>query len=827
MALRFCILSSLSLACYASWWWGHKDSTTTQIPNADIHLIPTNATWSHFIYMVADNEVMDNFAPQDVADMLRTPDYVNIVVYIDRTNHVGEQATISNIIDCETQTAISGTFNGSKILQKHKEQGGIAHWCQIYDFNHNELSSLDPENLRAFVELMGQHRYWAQLSDYFALTLWGHGAAWRGLGGDTDMNGVRDSLNLVDLFNAIETGYIDFLGRLDILGFDASLMADYAVLTDASYLDIASLLILSPSTEPDNGWNYSALGADDYYRGDQSEKRHDPWPYAKAITANVDYPLTIFDIDKTEEFLSLFTTFIRQVTLALSYGDYGMLMAVLRGESGTFPIESNHNIQDLGFWLANIIDKDNVFWNTCSQRIKAAANKTLTALLDIYSTNTDEVAAFGLTGSAIFYSTNLDDIETFIKYNPNLGSSAYKGQSNYVEFLKQMNATLTRDYKLTNDVCQVKPPTDTTFQLNDEADVSYYPRLGLYKMQWSVTSTVMKGQGEIWHTYVPIATVKGYIWDKRTGTIEDPQIETTLELYWDGRVGTLGSTLQDPTDFDSYIVSMAEIGYLFHDEERRGLPYGYVIKYPVYILSNVIYSNNVTQAKVANISTANGGYVSTRVLLGPRDEDEVSELQLYEISSVGDIYEVPVSDVRILRGLDQRILQWPYVALTYQPLEVATLKVEAYDVFGANESVEMDGDDLLNATVVTTPLPTANPAASSTSSTGVKTPSPTTSTTRVRTPSPTKSTTSTTRNPSTASTASSATSSSTEVKSKAESTKGLSTTVWIIIIAALAVVVIVLIVLFVKTKRDLNASRPEQDASYKPPDVQGYIQMSK
>eukprot|EP01083_Nonionella_stella_P159836 521875_1 len=49
------------------------------------------------------------------------------------------------------------------------------------------------------------------------------------------------------------------------------------------------------------------------------------------------------------------------------------------------------------------------------------------------------------------------------------------------------------------------------------------------------------------------------------------------------------------------------------------------------------------------------------------------------------------------------------------------------------------------------PIPTANPAASSTSSTRVGTPSPTTSTTRVRTPSPTNSTTSTTRNPSTAS----------------------------------------------------------------------------
>ena len=191
-----------------------------------------------------------------------TPDELNLVVYVDRClNCYGSwsdyRLNVSNIYDCDTMEPISGVFAGSKILQKN---GQI--WCQIYDFP-KELNSIKTDIVSNFTSLMSQYQL---SSKYFILTFWDHGGAWYGYGEDDNPGPSKpinyDILSLDQLFGSVKHGLEDtYLGRLDILGFDACIMADYSVLNYIATYDITKYYIASEVSEPGVGWDYLGINA--------------------------------------------------------------------------------------------------------------------------------------------------------------------------------------------------------------------------------------------------------------------------------------------------------------------------------------------------------------------------------------------------------------------------------------------------------------------------------------------------------------------------------------------------------------------------------------
>jgi hypothetical protein len=139
--------------------------------------------WTHLVYLHADND-LEKYGLQDLAEMseayaseIELP--TNLVVLIDRSwafeaDAQGRSfAPIGNIVDCSGRP-YPGTPEGSMLLQLI--EGGKFLLLERYA----ELNMDDSATLRRFVSL-GLSRFPA---DYYAVTMWDHGAPWQ-YGGDS------------------------------------------------------------------------------------------------------------------------------------------------------------------------------------------------------------------------------------------------------------------------------------------------------------------------------------------------------------------------------------------------------------------------------------------------------------------------------------------------------------------------------------------------------------------------------------------------------------------------------------------------------------------
>lgn len=98
-------------------------------------------------------------------------------------------------------------------------------------------------------------------ASYVSLVLWNHGAAWRGIGDDTD-NADGEGMALSTIAQGLEQGLEyprqeNILNRLTLLGFDACLMSEFTVVNAlASYTDY---FLASEDNEPIRGWDWRFL----------------------------------------------------------------------------------------------------------------------------------------------------------------------------------------------------------------------------------------------------------------------------------------------------------------------------------------------------------------------------------------------------------------------------------------------------------------------------------------------------------------------------------------------------------------------------------------
>jgi hypothetical protein len=200
------------------------------------------ARWTVLVYLDGDNNLEPD-ALDDFREMaaVGSSDELNIVVQLDRiSSREGWDDTSS------------GDWEGTMrfLVERDMEPEADAAVEDLGEQNMGDASTL-ADFIAWGVETYPAERY--------ALVIWDHGASWLGVASDDTDNG--DTLSLPELSSAFETardrsGY----GTLDLIGFDACLMAQLDVLKAIE--PYGQVAVASAELEPNQGWAWDAwLGA--------------------------------------------------------------------------------------------------------------------------------------------------------------------------------------------------------------------------------------------------------------------------------------------------------------------------------------------------------------------------------------------------------------------------------------------------------------------------------------------------------------------------------------------------------------------------------------
>ena len=192
-------------------------------------------TWTVLAYSIADTD-LEPFLLADVDEMAEvgSGEGLDIVALVDRAADYSSDGVVG-LEDWTGGRLLEITKGGAEILE------------ELGDVNTG-----DPEVLAGFIAA-GVDAYPA---DNYALIISDHGASWPGVGGDESAE--HDGLTLDEMSSGIGAG-LEAAGveKLDLLGFDACLMATYEVATTLA--PHAERMLASQELEPGHGWDYTAL----------------------------------------------------------------------------------------------------------------------------------------------------------------------------------------------------------------------------------------------------------------------------------------------------------------------------------------------------------------------------------------------------------------------------------------------------------------------------------------------------------------------------------------------------------------------------------------
>ncbi len=294
------------------------------------------ARWTVLVYLDGDNN-LESDALDDLREMARvgSSDELKIVVQLDR---------ISSSEAWDDTSA--GDWEGTRRFLVERDMEPTAE-AALEDMG--ELNMGAQEVLADFVE-WGVRSYPAER---YALVIWDHGASWLGIASDdTD----EDTLSLPELSAALATarersGY----GSLDLIGFDACLMAQLDVFTAVE--PYGQVVVASAELEPNQGWAWDAwLGAL------AADPGQDAYAIAPVIvesyinsyegTGADDVTLSAFDLTKVGA-MSEGLDALAGAMLADTAGSYGSIAQARSFASIYAPTSAEEfNAVDLGHFLA-------------------------------------------------------------------------------------------------------------------------------------------------------------------------------------------------------------------------------------------------------------------------------------------------------------------------------------------------------------------------------------------------------------------------------------------------------------------------------------------
>ncbi|WP_169583022.1 clostripain-related cysteine peptidase [Microbacterium thalassium] len=192
-------------------------------------------SWTFIAYVMGDTN-LEPYALDDLSEMasVGSSEELNIVTMVDRSPDYSSDGVL-NLDDWED----------TKLFEVQQDE-----FVELDDLG--ELNTGDPATLASFIETAITE----YPADNYALLLWDHGGGWLGMGADETDD--EDALELDEISQGIGEGLSAAgVDKLDLLGFDACLMATYEVVS--SLAPYADYMVASEEVEPGHGWNYEQL----------------------------------------------------------------------------------------------------------------------------------------------------------------------------------------------------------------------------------------------------------------------------------------------------------------------------------------------------------------------------------------------------------------------------------------------------------------------------------------------------------------------------------------------------------------------------------------
>ena len=192
-------------------------------------------SWTVLTYSLADTNLEEPMmADLEELGQVGTQEGLNLVALVDRSADY-----------TDTDVLGLGDWVGGKLIEVG--QGEATELEDLGDINTGDPALLSDFITRAITDYP---------ADNYSLIISDHGAAWPGVGDDESAEG--DSLSLAEIKQGIADGLAGTdVEKLDLLGFDACLMATYEVASTLAPL--ADRLVASQELEPGHGWDYSSL----------------------------------------------------------------------------------------------------------------------------------------------------------------------------------------------------------------------------------------------------------------------------------------------------------------------------------------------------------------------------------------------------------------------------------------------------------------------------------------------------------------------------------------------------------------------------------------
>ena len=400
-----CVLALVSAGCSGSDGGSSKSATTdvvatdaattpatdaavTEPPSSEVTegsvidtVVPPDAPragWTVLVYSIADTN-LEPFMMTDVEEMgaVGSGQGLDIVGLVDRAADYSSDPVLG-----------LPDWQGGKLL--HITEGGAEQLADLGD-----IDTGDPQLLADFITT-GIQQYPAE---HYALIISDHGASWPGVGGDESSGG--DGLDLKELQAGIAAGLEGGgVSQLDLLGFDACLMATYEVASTLAPL--SQRMVASQELEPGHGWDYRSLQV----------LRDDPASDADALgTALVDgfeaqakvegtdseITLALLDLTKLpalDEAMSSFTSALTERAAALG-SKIGRERQKVLGFGRSPDPENDTNMVDLGILVGDI--------GVEALDVSDQADSVIRAVNDVVLHSVSGAATRGATGLSIYF----------------------------------------------------------------------------------------------------------------------------------------------------------------------------------------------------------------------------------------------------------------------------------------------------------------------------------------------------------------------------------------------------------------------------------------
>ena len=336
--------------------------------------------WTVMVYMDGDNS-LESFA----------------VINTDQLELVGSDANVNFVVLIDTMTGPADLL--------YIENGQSVSVGEKYGYPM-EVNMADPAVLEQFIEI-GVQDFPAEK---YAVVLWDHGGGWRGICWDDttlELTGVDDCITMTEMRDAFAGAYKETGEVIDMVGFDACLMA----MPEVSYQlrDYASFLVFSEETIPGLGFPYDMLAADLVADPTVDGEAFaviiakDYAAYYASMSGFVDVTISVFDMAYMDELTAAVDYLGSELLASLSTYVNAYQSDQIQADRYYYP----YNVDLIGF-AQNLIADTSIK----DTGIRDAAQEVVIAADDCIVAAYNSIVNVGSTGLAIYFPSTQDGMHS-------------------------------------------------------------------------------------------------------------------------------------------------------------------------------------------------------------------------------------------------------------------------------------------------------------------------------------------------------------------------------------------------------------------------------